>query len=240
MSEDQNQLAIQLDFSRAIGVYAARFEKNRIVFDRSLTIDESRSVLALTVQAADASNWWAGDILAHISESHRDAAIAAGETEEDATSRCEDAAREAAKNFSDPLAAWDAMRTCQALSKRFENVSYKTHRSALAECRGDAVQASQWLAEASKYNWPPEVLRVQIRRANAVANGNTPEGRPAVTINSVLRKLYDVTRTVVDNRPISDWSLAECNAFMSETEPLLEIAEDVKERWSFFNPELGV
>ena len=57
------------------------------------------------------------------------------------------------------------------------------------------------------------------------------ERRGAVTINSVLRKLYDVTRGVVENRPIADWSLQECNAFMSETEPLLEIADDVRRRW---------
>ncbi len=221
MNEDQNQLALRPNFKLAAGVDAISFESNRLVFDRPLTADETQRVLAFATQASDAAQWWAGDILAHICQH-----------------RSEDAAREAAKSFSDPIGAWDAMRTCQALPERFENVSYKTHRSALAECRGDAIQAQEWLRKAQAYSWPPEVLRVEIRRANAQLNGNEPEGKQAVTITSVLRKLYDVASNVVENRPVESWSIQECNAFMTEAEPLLELVEDVHSRWSYFSPEL--
>jgi hypothetical protein len=81
-----------------------------------------------------------------------------------------------------------------------------------------------------------EDLHLWIRQSR-IANGERGkpkdrERRGAVTINSVIRKLYDVTKNVVENRPIDDWTLQECYIFLQETEPFLEIAEDVHRRWN--------
>lgn len=113
----------------------------------------------------------------------------------------------------------------------------RRHIARLAqEIPGAAFSGTRWIFPKSDklHTWIRDARNEReaaIRRANAEKNGNTPEGKAVVTVTSVLRKLYDVTKSVVENRPVEDWSLQECNAFLQETEPFLEIAEDVRCRW---------
>lgn len=214
---NNDNLAIQPNFNRAVSIDVVRFEQNRLVFDRPLDADETIKMVKFVKQCDDATRFWQGDLINHVHEN-----------------RGEEAARETARQFEDPSLAWESFRTVAALQNRYL-VTFKSHRSALDECRGDAVQADYWLREAEKNGWAPEVLRANIRRSHSgTVDNQNDKGSP--TLTSMIRKLGGAISGTIKDRPIEAWSLEEVSGVLSDLEPLLEVHRVIKRRWSEFNP----
>lgn len=184
---------------------------NRLVIGRDLDSEELNALLSRIVSCHNAATWWSGDVLAYI---HR--------------ARGEKAAREAAKQFRDPLEIWDAMRVCEALNgNRIENVGYKHHRAALDECRGDGKAAVTWILRAKEEKWQISELRANIRHSLSASPFQDKLGRK-VTITSEVRRFSEALRELTDARPVSMWSADECRAFMADCVPIIKVFNDVR------------
>ncbi len=184
---------------------------DRLIIGRDLESDELNSSLCRVVSCHNAATWWSGDLLAYIHE-HRG----------------EPAAREAARQFRDPVEIWDAMRVCESLSgNRVENVGYKHHRAALDECRGDGKAALSWILRARDENWEISELRANIRRALSASPVEQKTSRQ-LTITSEIRRFSEALRELVARRPISTWTPEECKAFLADCVPIIKILNDVR------------
>lgn len=196
-----------------------QFFPDRLVIERTLETDELKRVLSFVVNAHDASTWWAGDVLAYINET-----------------KGEEAAREAARQFQDPLEIWDSMRVCEQLrGTRISGVGYRHHRAALDECRGDSKAALHWIMEARQKKWEISELRANIRRSmsSTPANGQN-EGKRRLNITSEIRRFHEALRNLVSDRPIQTWNFEECAAFLSDLQPTLEIIDKIGSRRESF------
>lgn len=176
------------------------FLPDGIKIERELSGDEVHNLLSFVVHSHDAANWWAGDCVAYIFEA-----------------RGEEAAREAARQFRDPIECWESMRVCQALNgQRIEKISFRHHRTALDECRGDAKAALRWILRAREENWKIPELRAKIRRASASVDSQ--QSRPGkICFTSEIRNFCEAIDDLLTQRPLDSWSYEECKAFLDDS-----------------------
>ncbi len=192
-------------------LHGVQWLPHRLVIERDLAADELNSILSCVVSCHNASTWWSGDLLAYIHE-HRG----------------EPAAREAARQFRDPIEIWDAMHVCEALNgNRVENVGYKHHRAAVDECRGDGKAALNWILRARDEHWEISELRANIRRALSASHLEQKTSR-RLTITSEIRRFSEALRELIAVRPVSMWTPEECKAFLADCVPIIKILNDVR------------
>lgn len=213
-------LALQTEFTKALNLDGIAFKPNGLEISRELETDELKNVIRFVATATDACLYWTGDLLLHIKNS-----------------RGEDAAREAAKQFDDPMAAWDALRLSECMQDRVASLTYAHHRAAVSECGNHGTLALQWLQRASIEGWTVAKLRAAIRESRSDAD--VPESSTgSATVYADIRRLNIRLGRVLEAKPVSAWTEGECNAFLNDVEPLLEKVQDVTDRWRHFNPEL--
>jgi hypothetical protein len=215
-----NELALQTEFTQALALDGIAFKPNALEINRELESDELKRMILFVSTATDACLYWTGDLLLHIKNS-----------------RGEDAAREAAKQFDDPQAAWDAFKLSEDLPERVSSLTYRHHKAAIDECRGHRSIALQWLQRASMEGWTVSKLRTAIRES--LSDSNVPESSSgSATVYADIRRLNIRLGKVLDAKPVDTWTEGECDAFLNDVEPILEKVQDVTDRWKYFNPEL--
>lgn len=200
---------------------SVQFQGNRLIFARPPSKEELIHLIALVRDCHDYSTFWASDLLIEVKNHY-------GEVY----------AKEVSENFANPAELMEAMKVTEGLSGQRFRLSYQHHREALVENGGDGKAAVRWLQRAEAEQWTPAQLRASIRRA---LSGNGQETRSAagsVTITTDLRRFQDRLKKILEEKPVSEWTPAELEAFTEDAEFLLDFAFEVKLRAGGFPQKL--
>jgi hypothetical protein len=194
----------------ALAIDGVEFQNNRLKISRELTREEFRDVLAFVAKAESASLFWTGDILNYV---HYKLG--------------EESAKEAAKNFSDPSLALEAMQISAENTERFK-LTWQHYRAARQEC-GNDTDAVTWLRLAEEQKWSVAVMRAAIRQNSTKAGQNLDTKQTArKSLTGETIRFVRKVKEYVANRPLVNWSGKELQAFVEDTDALAEVIREAK------------
>jgi hypothetical protein len=191
---------------------------NSLTVLRDLTPDETRLALQTLRTVDDASRFWIGDMLRHVKQAHKKKALEQHD-EVEANKIGDAAAREAAGQFADKMAAWEAMCVTELLGGKRHKISYKHHREALAECGSSVNEAMKWMDRARDNNWSVREMRQEIRRAkNPRMISQDTHGTPTLTgaVAKLNRQLVGMFRIL----PLDDMDFDDVACLLDELKPI--------------------